>query len=92
MFNFKRTMPLAVLVICGAVSANVQALDTQQVAQLMKKPMATAYRINHLKSYRWCACTKIKNWIRPVCTMFILVPIESHSWCLNRQSRLVKKC
>lgn len=48
MFNFKRTMPLAVLVICGAVSANVQALDTQQVAQLMEK--ADGYRLQDQSS------------------------------------------
>lgn len=48
MFNFKRTMPLAVLVICGAVSANVQALDTQQVAQLMEK--ADSYRLQDQSS------------------------------------------
>ncbi|WP_319534769.1 outer membrane lipoprotein-sorting protein [uncultured Vibrio sp.] len=43
MFNFKPITSLALLVFCGAVSANDQALDTQQVVQLMEK--ADSYRL-----------------------------------------------
>ncbi|MBR9786932.1 MAG: outer membrane lipoprotein-sorting protein [Vibrionaceae bacterium] len=48
MFNFTRIMPLALLAFCGAVSANVPTLDTQQVAQLMEK--ADSYRLQDQSS------------------------------------------
>lgn len=48
MFNFKRILPLALLVISGAVMANNQALDRQQVVQLIEK--ADSYRLQYESS------------------------------------------